>query len=60
MRYKTGVILFLCLCITRSIFSIEPLYSFPIPSKTEFAGQTISLERYDMRERFDREQIDRL
>jgi membrane-bound lytic murein transglycosylase D len=57
MRYKTGVILFLCLCISRSIFSVEPLYSFPIPSKMEFAGQTISLERYDMRERFDREQI---
>src|ERR1035437_1328469 len=57
MRYKTGVILILCLCISRSIFSVEPLYSFPIPSKTEFAGQTISLERYDMRERFDREQI---
>ena len=57
MRYKTGVILILCLCISRSIFSIEPLYSFPIPSKIEFAGQTISLERYDMRERFDREQI---
>jgi len=44
-------------CVLQSIFAIEPVFSFPIPSKVEFAGQTISLERYDMRERFDREQI---
>lgn len=44
-------------CIFQSVFCIEPIYSFPIPDKIEFAGQTISLERYDMRERFDREQI---
>lgn len=31
--------------------------SFPIPQKVIFAGQTIILNRYDMRERFDREQI---
>jgi len=49
--------LFLCFSISQSIFSIEPVYSFPIPAGMEFAGQTISLERYDMRERFDREQI---
>ncbi len=38
-------------------FSTQPVFSFPIPEKVEFAGQTISLERYDMRERYDREQI---
>ncbi len=57
MRIKTGIIILLCICLSQSIFSVEPIYSFPIPSKMEFAGQTISLERYDMRERFDREQI---
>jgi len=57
MRYTFGITLFLCFSICQSIFSIEPIYSFPIPSSMEFAGQSISLERYDMRERFDREQI---
>ena len=57
MRYQSGIILFICICLSQSIFSVEPIYSFPIPSKVEFAGQSISLERYDMRERFDREQI---
>ncbi len=57
MRKKSGLILLLCACICQSMFSIEPVYSFPIPGKTTFANQTISLERYDMRERFDREQI---
>lgn len=57
MRKKSGLLLLLCGCICQSMFSIEPVYSFPIPEKTIFAGQTISLERYDMRERFDREQI---
>ena len=57
MRCKSLKILFLCICLSSSAFSIEPIYSFPIPSKMDFAGQTISLERYDMRERFDREQI---
>jgi len=57
MRLKSGIILLLCVCISLSAFCIEPVYSFPIPSSMEFAGQAISLERYDMRERFDREQI---
>jgi membrane-bound lytic murein transglycosylase D len=57
MRKKNGLILLLCGCICQSLFSIEPVYSFPIPGKTIFASQTISLDRYDMRERFDREQI---
>jgi membrane-bound lytic murein transglycosylase D len=57
MRKKSGLLLLLCGCICQSMFSIEPVYSFPIPGKTVFASQTISLERYDMRERFDREQI---
>jgi len=57
MGYKSGIILFLCACLSQSVFCVEPIYSFPIPSSMEFAGQTISLDRYDMHERFDREQI---
>jgi len=57
MRYTSGIILLACFSICQSVFSVEPVYSYPIPSSMEFAGQTISLERYDMRERFDREQI---
>jgi len=57
MKKRTAIILLLCGCIQQSIFSIEPVYSFPIPDKTTFADKTISLERYDMRERYDREQI---
>jgi len=57
MGKKFGVMLLLWCCISQSGFSMEPVNSFPIPSKTDFAGKTISLERYDMRERFDREQI---
>jgi hypothetical protein len=50
--------LFLLLsCFFQSAFSVEPVSSFPIPAKISFAGQVISLERYDMHERFDREQI---
>lgn len=56
MRLKTGI-LFLLIYISPYIWSIEPVTSFTIPSKIEFAGQSVSLERYDMRERFDREQI---
>ena len=57
MRIKSAIILLLCTCLSQTAFCVEPIYSFPIPSKMVFAGQTISLERYDMRERFDREQI---
>lgn len=57
MRIRIRIMLLLCGCVLQSIFSIEPVFSFPIPAKVEFAGQTISLERYDMRERFDKEQI---
>ena len=57
MKKRTAIILLLFGCIQQSVFSIEPVYSFPIPDKTTFADKTISLERYDMRERYDREQI---
>ena len=56
MRNKFGILFFLCGCFFQSALSIEPITSFAIPTKTSFAGQSISLERYDMRERFDREQ----
>jgi membrane-bound lytic murein transglycosylase D len=35
----------------------SPAVSLDIPDKVEFAGTIIPLDRYDMRERFDREQI---
>src|ERR1035437_2945778 len=57
MRIESAIILLLCTCLSQTAFCVEPIYSFPIPSKMVFAGQTISRERYDMRERFDREQI---
>ena len=57
MRNKVGIIIIICGCILHSTLAVESVFSFPIPSKVEFAGQVISLERYDMRERFDREQI---
>ena len=56
MRIKSGMMLLLWGCICQSVLSVEPVISYPIPLKTEYAGQSISLERYDMRERFDREQ----
>ena len=57
MNSKSKIILFLFLIICQTSFSIQPATSFSIPQKVEFADQSISLERYDMRERFDREQI---
>lgn len=42
--------------ITLSTIARQNVVSFPIPGKVQFAGQTIMLDRYDMRERFDREQ----
>ena len=43
--------------IGQSLFCTQLAMSLTIPQKVEFADQTISLERYDMRERFDREQL---
>lgn len=37
--------------------TIQPITTFPVPTSIKFAEQSISLERYDMRERFDREQM---
>lgn len=54
---RNGIIIFFLGCIWQPIFALQPITSFPIPSKVEFAGQTISLDRYDIRERFDREQL---
>jgi len=51
------ITLIMCSCFVPTAFSIQPVVSLPIPEKVEFAGQTISLERYDMRERYDKEQI---
>jgi len=56
MRLKSGFSILLSLFYSQLVLSVEPIISFPIPINTDFAGQTISLERYDMHERFDREQ----
>ncbi|MBN2765719.1 MAG: lytic transglycosylase domain-containing protein [Paludibacteraceae bacterium] len=49
---------FLSLFIILNLFAnaTQTVVSFPIPAKVQFAGQTILLDRYDLRERFDREQ----
>ena len=57
MRTKSWILFLLLSCFYQSAFSVEPVSGFPIPAKISFAGQVISLERYDMHERFDREQI---
>jgi len=56
MRLKLGLLILFTFIIYHTVLCVEPIYSFDIPSKSVFAGQTISLERYDMRERYDREQ----
>jgi membrane-bound lytic murein transglycosylase D len=56
MRLKFGILILFTFIIYHTVLCVEPVYSFDIPSKSVFAGQTISLERYDMRERYDREQ----
>lgn len=57
MRTKSWMLFLLLSCFFQSAFSVEPVSGLPIPAKISFAGQLISLERYDMHERFDREQI---
>jgi len=57
MKIRISLIMLFCGSLFQSVFPIEPVFSFPIPNKVEFAGRPISLDRYDMRERFDREQI---
>lgn len=47
-------LLFLSFC--SNIFAIDAVTSLPIPDKVEFCGQSILLNRYDLRERYDREQ----
>jgi len=57
MSNKIALGLLMWLAVASSACSINPTTSLPIPSKVTFAGQTISLERNDLRERYDREQI---
>lgn len=57
MRFSLTIIIFFSLVLNPvNAFSIQTVNSFPIPSKVQFAGQTILLDRYDLRERYDREQ----
>ena len=57
MRLNIGMLIFLLGIVIQSVQAVLPTSSFPIPTKIEFADKTISLQRFDMRERFDREQI---
>jgi len=57
MRLIKIYILFFCVISWQNVQSAQPVSSLTIPQRVEFADQTISLERYDMRERFDREQL---
>jgi len=54
---KKNLIVFVLFFTALQVMAIEPTESLPIPSEVQFASQTISLDRYDMRERYDREQI---
>lgn len=49
----------ICLCFwgVGLLAAAQPTVSLPVPESVEFCGQTINLSRYDMRERFDREQL---
>lgn len=49
----------ICLCFwgVGLAAAAQPTVSLPVPGSVEFCGQTIDLSRYDMRERFDREQL---
>jgi hypothetical protein len=44
-------------CLGQGPGKPNPAVSLDIPDKVEFAGTVIPLDRYDMRERFDREQM---
>lgn len=50
------IALFITSCSTQEVLANPITTSFAIPAKVQFAGNTIDLDRYDMRERFDREQ----
>ena len=54
MRLLSTISFLLLILCTQNLQAIDPVNSLPIPSKIQFAGQTIPLDRYDMRERFDR------
>ena len=54
--HRKLLILSLSVFVSLYALAIQNVGSFPVPAKVQFAGQTILLDRYDMRERFDREQ----
>jgi len=39
------------------LWAIDPVTALPVPKQVVFSNETVSLERIDMRERYDREQI---
>jgi membrane-bound lytic murein transglycosylase D len=57
MRILKLVLLASFICIVNAVFSVDSISSFPIPGKVNFGGQEIVLDRYDLRERYDREQL---
>jgi hypothetical protein len=50
------LVLLTSFCFSTTVSAIQDVVSFPVPDSVSFAGQNISLLRYDMHERFDREQ----
>ena len=39
------------------VYSVDNISTFSIPEKVNFGGQEVVLDRYDLRERYDREQM---
>lgn len=57
MINKTTLTILIWISFFTKVLSINPTTSLPIPTRVEFAGQVIALDRNDLRERYDREQI---
>ena len=57
MRSLSVICALVLLPLYSTLWAVQPTTSFPIPQKVQFADQTISLQRYDFQERYDREQI---
>ena len=41
--------------LERKLFTLSQINSVPLPDQVEFCGETVALDRLDLRERFDRE-----
>jgi membrane-bound lytic murein transglycosylase D len=57
IQIKSIIILVLTFTFVPLLNGVQAVDIFEVPSSVEFAGKTIALSRYDMKERFDREQM---